>query len=139
MLNSKSNVTKYKDFDFDFSVNNVTDDVKLKGGFQSIAQSVKNILLTYPGERPFSDIGGGIMDFLFENDTPETLIALRERVVSLLEIYEPRILVKFDDVTTQRLVDSSLAINIKYKLAEDLGLNNTQNINLVITGDTNGG
>lgn len=139
MLNSKPNVTKYKDFDFDFTANNITDDVKMKSGVPSIAQSIKNILLTYPGERPFSDMGGGILDFLFENDTPATLISLRERVVNLLEKYEPRITVRFDDITTQRLSDSSLAINIKYTLAEDLGLNNTQNLNLVITGEANGG
>lgn len=139
MLNSKPNTSKYKDFDFDFSANEITDDVKMKSGIQSIAQSIKNILLTYPGERPFSDVGGGVMDFLFENDTPATLVALRERVVSLLINYEPRVRVGFDDVITQRLPDSSLVINIKYALAEDLGLNNTQNVNIVITGEANSG
>lgn len=138
MNNAKANVSNYKDFDLDFSVNNLTDDIKVRSGYQSISQSVKNILFTYPGERPFSDVGGGILNFLFENDTPETLIALREQVTSLLKLYEPRISVEFNDITTERLSDGSLRINIKYKLAEDLGLNNTQNISLIVTGETNG-
>ena len=138
MNNARANVSNYKDFDFDFSLNNITEDIKVRSGYQSISQSVKNLLFTYPGERPFSDVGGGVLNFLFENDTLETLVALKEQISSLIKLYEPRIIVEFDDITTDRLSDGSLRINIKYKLADDLGLNDTQIISLIISGETNG-
>lgn len=138
MNNARANVANYKDFDFDFSLNNITEDIKVRTGYQSISQSVKNLLFTYPGERPFSDIGGGVLNFLFENDTLDTLIALKEQVLSLITLYEPRIVVEFDDITTDRLSDGSFRINIKYKLADNLGLNDTQIISLIISGETNG-
>lgn len=135
MSSPRQDPSNYRDFDLEFSANSLTEDLKIRNGQSSIAQSIRNILMTYPGERPFSDMGGGIMDFLFEPDTLEVLISLRERIYGLLLRYEPRIRVEFNDITTQRLPDSSLKINIKYRLADNLEMGNLQNLSLVISGE----
>lgn len=135
MSSPRQDTSNYRDFDLEFSANSLTDDVKTRTGLSSIAQSIRNILMTYPGERPFSSMGGGIMDFLFEPDTPAVLLSIRERVYNLLREYEPRVFVNFNDISTERLPDSSLKINIKYRLADNLEMGNLQNLSLVISGE----
>lgn len=135
MSTPRQDTSNYTDFDLEFSPNSLTEDIKSRTGHSSIAQSIRNILMTYPGERPFSRMGGGIMDFLFEPDSLEVLVSLRERVYGLILEYEPRVKVNFNDITTERLPDSSLKINIKYRLADNLEMGSFQNLSLVISGE----
>jgi phage baseplate assembly protein W len=134
-MSLRPNVSEYKDFDIEFTKNGLTDDVKSKSGYSSIAQSIKNIILTSPGERPFSDLGGGLNAFFFENDTIETLISLKETVVSILGKHEPRIVVDFNDVTATRTGPGKVTINIRYRLAENLEFDSLQDVNIVISED----
>jgi phage baseplate assembly protein W len=135
MSSPRQEPKNYTDFDLEFSANSLTEDIKSRNGLSSIAQSVRNILMTYPGERPFSPMGGGIMDFLFEPDNPATLYSLRERVYGLILKYEPRIKVQFNDISSERLSNSSLRINIKYRLADNLEMGNLQNLSLIVSGE----
>lgn len=62
-----------------------------KCNVDAVKQSIRNILLTNPGERLFKpDFGGGIRALLFENATPHTFAIARENIISSLENYEPR-------------------------------------------------
>lgn len=135
MSTPRQDTSNYRDFDLEFSSNSLTGDVKTRNGLSSIAQSIRNILMTYPGERPFSNMGGGIMNFLFEPDSREVLLSLRERVYGLILEYEPRVKVNFNDISSERMPDSSLRINIKYRLADDLEMGNLQNLSLIISGE----
>lgn len=128
-------LSNYRDFDFEFATNALTLDVKTRTGLASIAQSVRNLLLTYPWERPFSSVGGGLLDFLFEPDTPQNVLSIKERAYSLILNHEKRIKVNFNDIIVERQKDSSLKINIKYTMAKGLDLEGSQNFSIILSGE----
>lgn len=65
-------------------------DVYKKTDAASIKQSVKNLLLTNTGEKPFSSFGGNLSDFLFELADADIEFDIRDQVVRAIENYEPR-------------------------------------------------
>ena len=61
-------VKQYKDIDLCFRRNPVTGDIAVKENENAIKQALKNLMLTRPGERPFSpNVGSTIQDLLFEH------------------------------------------------------------------------
>lgn len=59
---------------------------------EEIAQSVRMILLTQRGERPFRpDFGSRLNTFAFEQMDTTTSTLIRQEVVSALQTWEPRI------------------------------------------------
>ena len=91
-------IKQYTDFDINFNKNEFTNDVSIKLNDNSIRQSVMNIILTKPGEKPFRrGFGVGIHKFLFENIITGLDRAKFSRDVQLqLEAHEPR--VRFDKI-----------------------------------------
>ena len=82
----------YTDFDFPFRANPVTGDVGIKKDVEAVKQSVINILLTSPGERPFDPLFGcDIRSQLFENYDPILEAILDEQIRTSLRNYEPRV------------------------------------------------
>lgn len=65
-------------------------DVYKKTDAASIKQSVKNLLLTNSGEKPFSSFGGDLSDFLFELADADVEFDVRDQIVRAIENYEPR-------------------------------------------------
>jgi phage baseplate assembly protein W len=129
----KPDLKKFKDVDFGFAKNDLTNDFKTRNGLPSISQSIKNIVLTSPGERPFSDFGFGIYAYFWENDTVDTFIAMKTKIASAINLYEPRVIVDSNDITIVKKVGNSIEINIRYRLAEDLTQTTTQNLSIVVT------
>ena len=104
------------DLDADLSRNQFSDDISVKLNKQAIRQSVINIVLTRPGERPFSlsSLGGGIEDIIFENDARSLeYLALEKRVKRSINKYEPR--VTFSSMTIEKN-DTAATITIRYNL-----------------------
>lgn len=132
-MSFRPNLTNYKDFDLDFQKNDLTDDIKSRSELAAINQSIKNILLTSEGERPFSNFGVGLDFYFFENDTLGAIIGAKSAISDKINLYEPRVRVEFNDVDIQRTSSGSVRINIKYKIKEDLGLNSFQNLTLFLT------
>ena len=99
--NSKRNVRKFSDIDLSFTRNLVTSDVVQIEDVIAVKRSVKNLVQTNFYERPFQpELGCGIRELLFENFTPMTKVFLQNKIVEVLENYEPRIdlqSVKVDD------------------------------------------
>lgn len=82
----------YSDFDLDLTRNPVTNDISRSLNTNSIKESVKNIVLTNHGERPFRpEFGGNIRAQLFENHTPATLKTIETSIKTALLRWEPRI------------------------------------------------
>ena len=82
----------YSDFDFAFRANPMTGDLVMKYDVQAILQSCRNLLLTSTEEIVMDmEIGGGIARLLFELNTPTFKQQLREKILNVLEKYEPRI------------------------------------------------
>ena len=60
-------VSTFKDLSVTFKKHPVTDDLVTVKDKAAVAQSIKGLLLTRRGERPFQpDLGSGLQDLLFE-------------------------------------------------------------------------
>ena len=106
----------FKDISATFQINPVNDDLIALKNENAIARSVRNLILTVPGEKPFEpDIGSRVTDMLFENMDQITANAIRSEIKNTLVNNEPRISLKevlvepnFDDneynVTTNYII-----------------------------------
>ena len=79
----------FSDIDLGFSAR-PNGDVYKKTDAASIKQSVKNLLLTNTGEKPFNTFGGNLSDFLFELADADIEFDIRDQVIRAIENYEPR-------------------------------------------------
>jgi phage baseplate assembly protein W len=103
----------YADFKKNLAISPISKDLALIKDDEAVKQSIKNLVLTDPGERlmqPF--IGGGIRALLFENITPAVLNLIENLVKSTISTYEPRADIinvsassKYDDNTVNVVVN----------------------------------
>lgn len=99
-----SRLVKYRDVIFSFKANPNTGDVGVKKDVEAIRQSVMNIVATSRGERPFNpQLGGSLREYLFEQLDNVTLAVIRDHIIHVLGIYEPRVRVL--DVSIQTTND----------------------------------
>jgi len=92
--NSKlvSRINQWNDFDFSFDINPNTSNLLLKRDVESVKQSLKNLLLTRKGERPFSlSYGSNLYNFLFDPIDIVTETLIREEISVSIRNYEPRV------------------------------------------------
>ncbi len=90
--NLRYQIKKYIDIDMNFGKNPFTKDVMLKKGDASIKQSVKNLVLSRVGERPFQpNIGTQVYNILFDNIMPQTAITLQSTIENVINTFEPRV------------------------------------------------
>jgi|15BtaG_2_1085339.scaffolds.fasta_scaffold00215_11 phage baseplate assembly protein W len=86
---------QYSDFDVDFTKNEFVDDISLVKEINAIRQSITNIILTSPGEKPFiRNFGVGIYKILFELWTPLLEFKLERDIIDAVRIWEPRAVVQ---------------------------------------------
>ena len=86
---------KNSDFDLDFEAHPVTKDILRKTNESSIAQSIRNLLLTSNYERPFNpDLGSNLKTFLFEPIDNVTTSLIQDTVFQTLANFEPRITIQ---------------------------------------------
>ncbi len=94
------NVRTYTDFNPDFIINPVTNDVPVLRGNDAIMQSVENLLFTNYHEVPFHpEIGCNIRNLLFEQISPHTTSLLQRHIEQTIENFEPRVTIDQLDVT----------------------------------------
>jgi len=83
--------TLYSDLRKDLEINPITKDLALRRDEDAVKESIVNLVLTNRGERLFRpNMGGGIQNMLFENNTPATLKLIQESVKDTINTYEPR-------------------------------------------------
>jgi len=76
------------------SKNKFTNDFALVKDANSIRQSIINIILTIPGEKPFNqNFGTSINDYLFETYHPITSAVLATEIKNTVQLYETRALI----------------------------------------------
>jgi len=84
----------FSDFDFSFKQNPIDRDLLRVTNSGAIRQSLKNIILTGVGERPFApEFGSSIRRLLFENLSPIVAVELQTIIKYAIKNYEPRALV----------------------------------------------
>ena len=82
----------FKDINLSFKRHPVTNDVVTIRDEDAIKRSVKNIIFTILGEKPFEpNFGSVINNALFELNTELNQIRISDEVKNSLENYEPRI------------------------------------------------
>lgn len=94
-VNVKTPVTKkpnlYSDFHKDLRISPISKDIALLKDEDAVKQSIKNLILTDPGERLMQPyVGGGIKGLLFENITPGVLKVIETRCRDTINTFESR-------------------------------------------------
>ena len=106
----------FKDISMSFQVNPINSDTIAVKNDTAIARSIRNLVLTNPGERFFNpDLGSRISEILFDNSDDISAAALREEIEETINVYEPR--VKLTDVKVNPDFDGhSFDITITYDI-----------------------
>jgi len=82
----------FKDINLSFKRHPVTNDVLTISDEDAIKRSVRNIVFTILGEKPFDpNFGSVINDSLFELDTSLNQVRVSDEITQSLLSYEPRI------------------------------------------------
>ena len=106
----------FKDINLSFKRHPVTNDVVTIRNEDAIKRSVKNIIFTILGEKPFEpNFGSVINDSLFELDTTLNQVRISDEITQSLNSYEPRI--DNIEVTVQIYADSNeLNCTVQYDI-----------------------
>lgn len=81
----------YADFHKDLTENPVNFDLARKINEEAVKESIKNLILTDRGERPFQPkLGSNIRAVLFDSVTPAIAETAREMITDTILNYEPR-------------------------------------------------
>ena len=82
----------FKDLSASFQTNPLSNDLIALKNESAIARSVRNLVLTIQGERPFQPVlGTGVSRLLFENMDKLTASSIRSELRTTIENYEPRV------------------------------------------------
>ena len=82
----------FKDLSASFQTSPLNSDLIPLKNESAIARSVRNLVLTIQGERPFQPVlGTGVSRLLFENMDKLTASAIRSEIRTTIENYEPRV------------------------------------------------
>ena len=82
----------FRDLSASFQTNPLSNDLIALKNESAIARSVRNLVLTGQGERPFQPVlGTGVSRLLFENIDKLTASAIRSEIRTTIENYEPRV------------------------------------------------
>ena len=85
----------FKDLSMSFKFNPLSGDLIALKNENAIARSVRNIVLTTPGEKihdPY--FGSNVNALLFENVDEISAVAIRDEIENSLKNYEPRIVLE---------------------------------------------
>ena len=82
----------FLDLSASFQNNPLSNDLIGLKNENAIARSVRNLILTTQGERPFQPVlGSNVNNLLFDNMDKLTAAALKDEIRNTIENYEPRV------------------------------------------------
>ena len=85
----------FRDISATFQINPLNDDLIALKNENAIARSIRNLIMTIPGDKPFQpEIGSRITEMLFENMDTITSNVIRSEIQNTLNNFEPRISLK---------------------------------------------
>ena len=106
----------YKDLSMSFKQNPLNNDLIVLRNENAIARSIRNIILTIPGEKFFNeDFGSNVSKLLFDNPDPLTALEIKEQITFSIVNYEPRADLLQVDVTPD-YDDGEFDVVITYKI-----------------------
>jgi uncharacterized protein len=114
---TKKRLSLYADFRKDMAQNPINDDLGVRRDEESIREALYNLIMTDRGERLFQpSIGSDIRATLFESNTPATTLLLKEKIKTLINSYEPRIILHDVEVTSD-YNDERVFVRIHYYIS----------------------
>ena len=118
----------FKDINLSFKRHPVTNDLVVIKNEDAIKKSVKNIIFTILGEKPYMPLfGSSINNSLFELSNPLDHVRISDEIQSTLLNYEPRI--NNIQVTVSNYPDSNeLNATIQYDITGMASLSQTVNV-----------
>ena len=118
----------FKDINLSFKRHPVTNDVLTVSDEDAIKRSVKNIIFTILGEKPYMPLfGTSVNDSLFELANPLDHVRISDEIKSTLLNYEPRI--DNIEVTVSNYPDSNeLNATIQYDITGMASPSQTVNV-----------
>ena len=108
-------MSKYSDFNINFYKNEFVNDISMVKDRNSVRQSLINIMLTRPGEKPFNPgFGVGLHNYLFETWTKFDQAMLHRDITWAVRLHEPR--AEINSVTVDdSLIDSNeISLNVDF-------------------------
>lgn len=111
----QSGTAEYRDVDLSFLPHPNTQDIRKKRDVEAVRQSVRNLISTRKGERPFKPkLGTRLFRYIFEPLDDITKTEIRREILDTLETYEPRVEVLKVDISEYReRHELSITIHIK--------------------------
>jgi phage baseplate assembly protein W len=107
----------YADFDISFYRNPFTSTISTKIDAEAIKQSIRNIILTNKGERPFEpNFGSNLRRYLFENFSLITKDQIETEIRTAINTFEPRVIIadlEVKDFPERNAINIHLVVLIK--------------------------
>ena len=104
----------FKDLSASFENNPMNNDLIGLRNENAISRSVRNLVQTIQGERPFQPVlGSNVQNLLFDNMDKLTASAIKQEIINTIENYEPR--VEMGEITVDPNYDNNeFHISIQY-------------------------
>jgi len=107
---------EFKDVSLSFQVNPINYDLITIKNETAIGRSIRNLVLTKPGERFFNqNLGSKVSQSLFENLDSISASILKDEITNTIENYEPRVSLISVDVTPN-YDEYEFSVLIKYNI-----------------------
>ncbi|MGA0049348.1 MAG: GPW/gp25 family protein [Flavobacteriaceae bacterium] len=105
---------EFKDISLSFQVNPLNYDLIGIKNETAIARSVRNLVLTQPGERFFNqNLGSKVNRSLFENIDEISASIIKDEIENTIRNYEPRVSL-IDVVVTPNFDDYEFTVTVSY-------------------------
>ena len=104
----------FKDLSASFQNNPLSNDLIGLKNENAIARSVRNLVQTIQGERPFQPVlGSNVQNLLFDNMDKLTASAIKQEIITTIENYEPR--VEMGEITVDPNYDNNeFHVSVQY-------------------------
>ena len=106
----------FKDISATFQINPLNRDLIALNNSYAIARSIRNLIMTVPGDRPFNPVlGSQVTNLLFETLDKLTASSIKSEIENTIVNFEPR--VRLNDVTVDARPDNNqFDVSIQYNI-----------------------
>lgn len=106
----------FKDVSATFKINPINNDIIVIKNANAIARSIRNLVFTVPGEKPFEPtVGSRVTQLLFENFDTLTASAIQSEIENTINSFEPRVKL-LNVIVTPIFDDNEFNCNIEYEI-----------------------
>jgi phage baseplate assembly protein W len=106
----------FKDLSMTFQVNPLNYDLIALKNESAIARSIRNLVLTQPGERFFNEnLGSKVSKSLFENMDEVSASIINDEIRNTINNYEPRVNL-IDVIVSPNYDENEFNVTIQYRI-----------------------